>query len=572
MSRDRSTTFGSFYDVRHLMSSNPTQSKPLTVAGIAAPLAALLMLLLVHLRHPLRIGFDQAFYVYAGSLLLQGKSLYVDIVDINPPMISYLSMIPAWLSSVINIPAPLTFSLCIWILSSYCTGMVFIFLAHLRRTPDLLTPAVIATAIPLFNLLMQSTAFETLHLYGQREHLFILGYLPYFCLRFIKLEFAQISMRLSILVGLIAGVFLCLKPYFFLVAIIVETFWLIERKNRRLLLAPETISIAAVAVIYLFHFGFLPSEVNRAYFDGIAAVGLAGYKVYDVPTIYMLNYTSSGAPTLFIISIICTACSLALTRFNQLIPSLCALSLACYFNYLIQSKGWPLHILPLRLTTFCLGAVLCAILLQRALIAWRQRFRSPILLSNFLQKPSKTWMLTILVFACSSLIFFGIVRNEFIVADHELFDLTEIGYHGFAPETDLAKLSGFIRDYSDVGDAVAILNNSTEPAATLLLQLRRKPAGRHIDQAELWYFEYIRDHFPELWKSRFEKLHNEYMDALMSDIVRSQPSLILVRTPMLKVRLEEYGFTKRVLEGRYKKISEFSEFEIYVKQNSKTPL
>ena len=81
-------------------------------------LLALLLVLIFSLRmlvsifaHPLRIGWDPALHLQCAELITMGKIPYVDMFDVNPPLIWYLDTIPAYFSKVWQVPQTLTVNL-----------------------------------------------------------------------------------------------------------------------------------------------------------------------------------------------------------------------------------------------------------------------------------------------------------------------------------------------------------------------------------------------------------------------------------------------------------------------------
>ncbi|MBP9094913.1 hypothetical protein KBI23_28090, partial [bacterium] len=72
------------------------EKKRLKIDQAFAPIltsVALLAVLFVISIHPMRIGFDQAKYMIMADMLWHDKTLYVDIIDLNPPLICYISLI-----------------------------------------------------------------------------------------------------------------------------------------------------------------------------------------------------------------------------------------------------------------------------------------------------------------------------------------------------------------------------------------------------------------------------------------------------------------------------------------------
>ena len=81
-------------------------------------LAALFALSLAHIIYfPLSTSLGSALYLQAGQMLLEGQMPYVDFVDINPPLIIYVSALFAALATLLKMHPITTFLFSVWILS-----------------------------------------------------------------------------------------------------------------------------------------------------------------------------------------------------------------------------------------------------------------------------------------------------------------------------------------------------------------------------------------------------------------------------------------------------------------------
>ena len=69
-------------------------------------MAVLGIVLFTMLRSPLKD--DVAWLLYVARRWMAGRELYVDVVEINPPLIVWISAIPMWLASVLRIDAQYT--------------------------------------------------------------------------------------------------------------------------------------------------------------------------------------------------------------------------------------------------------------------------------------------------------------------------------------------------------------------------------------------------------------------------------------------------------------------------------
>src|ERR1700743_99084 len=77
-----------------------------TAVSVALLLAVLGMILFTTLRSPLKD--DVAWLLYVARRWMAGRELYVDVVEVNPPLIVWISAIPLQLASVLGIDAQFT--------------------------------------------------------------------------------------------------------------------------------------------------------------------------------------------------------------------------------------------------------------------------------------------------------------------------------------------------------------------------------------------------------------------------------------------------------------------------------
>nr|MBP7577278.1 hypothetical protein [Candidatus Obscuribacter sp.] len=60
--------------------------------------------------HPLRIGWDPALHLQCAELIVKGGIPYVDMLDVNPPLIWYLDTLPVLVSEAFKAPVTLVFN------------------------------------------------------------------------------------------------------------------------------------------------------------------------------------------------------------------------------------------------------------------------------------------------------------------------------------------------------------------------------------------------------------------------------------------------------------------------------
>jgi hypothetical protein len=77
-----------------------------TATSLLLLLVVLGIVLFTMMRSPLKD--DIAWLLYVARRWLAGRELYVDVVEVNPPLIVWISAIPIWLAGVLGIDAQYT--------------------------------------------------------------------------------------------------------------------------------------------------------------------------------------------------------------------------------------------------------------------------------------------------------------------------------------------------------------------------------------------------------------------------------------------------------------------------------
>lgn len=159
----------------------------------------------------------------AGRRLLQGEIPYLDFVDTNPPLTSYLSIIPMVFHAA-GLTIQQSFGLFVALLSIYSLTMLLL----LFPAPGYDGRFVrIAFWVLLLFFALSNRAYD----FGQREQLFILLFLPYPLLRWKLFNDDIPSGKLSWIVGIMAGIGCSIKPFFLLFPLLMELYWLLEYRG-----------------------------------------------------------------------------------------------------------------------------------------------------------------------------------------------------------------------------------------------------------------------------------------------------------------------------------------------------
>jgi hypothetical protein len=224
------------------------------------------IVLFTMLRSPLKD--DIAWLLYVARRWLAGRELYVDVVEVNPPLIVWISAIPIWLASVLGIDAQYTaipffvasVLACAWWTASLLRGSGRLFE---DRLPVFAAIGTVLLVVPAGDL-------------GQREHLLVAAILPYLALFARSLDGDRPAPRDALIAGVLAGLGCALKPRYAGVFVVLEGVVVLRGLNpfRAMPLVAGATMLAYAALIALF----CPAYLRRA-----VPLALALYGATDVP-------------------------------------------------------------------------------------------------------------------------------------------------------------------------------------------------------------------------------------------------------------------------------------------------
>jgi hypothetical protein len=311
---------------------------------IAAALAAALAYILFQ---PIRIHHDCAMYLQVAASFLAGRMPYVEVVELNPPLIWYINTIPVLASRLFGAHVIPTFLLCVWFASLASVVATRRTLKATFEESESIQADIVAAVLAIFSAL-------TLwwNLYGQREHLFLLAMFPYLVLRFRRWERGAAGMLPSVATGLLAGVAACLKPHFVAIVLAPEVYWVFRRRSVGPLFRPETFALAGAGFAYLLHFLFVPEPMRSAFFSRWVPLIARGYDSYNMPIQrILLGETISWLPAAACAGVFALEPLRASRawRFAQAAAIVALMSMAMFF---LQQKGFAYHALPARAAAF----------------------------------------------------------------------------------------------------------------------------------------------------------------------------------------------------------------------------
>jgi hypothetical protein len=303
--------------------------------GLAViPLLAVLgFVLFMTLRCPLKD--DIAWLSYVAQEWLSGRQLYVDLIEVNPPMIVWILALPAALSAALGVAAKLVavpfFAACVLGSAGWCAKL-------LRGYGPLgAAPVPLFAAVGMVLLALPGREF------GQREHLLVAAALPYLCIFARSVDRAGTQPVDETIAGILAGIGCALKPQFLLAFAVLEIVGGIYGLQllRRMTISAVVTVLAYIAALLLLY---------PAYFTSAVPLGLALYGASDVGWLQLLN----DSRAVLLGDVVALLLWLAYRR--KITDSALPLTLAVFaagsvLVWLLEGKSWFYHRLPATILT-----------------------------------------------------------------------------------------------------------------------------------------------------------------------------------------------------------------------------
>ncbi len=260
------------------MSSRAIPPTGLSRGWVASAISLILLIsvvgvvLFVALRSPLKD--DIAWLLYVARRWMQGRELYIDVVEVNPPLIIWISAVPLQIARWLSVD------------TRFVVMPVFVaaVLASAWWTARLL-PArggIFAEPLPAFAAIGTALLILPAADLGQREHLLVAAFLPYLVLFTRTLERKPAPWMAYLVAGVLAGLGCALKPRYAAVFLVLECLALM-RGIRPWRVMP--LAAAAAMAVYAAMVAILcPAYLQRA-----VPMALALYGATDVPFFNLLS-------------------------------------------------------------------------------------------------------------------------------------------------------------------------------------------------------------------------------------------------------------------------------------------
>lgn len=325
--------------------------------GVSGFVAALIIAVLIAAACLAHAGWmlqnhDADWMFIAARRMVMGGHYVRDFNEVTPPMI-LIVLAPA--AAVANLTAYPGYP----VFLAYMGLLIAISLLLLRPTLRALLGAN-----PRADLVLVLTAiiltFEPGYEFGQREHVFLVLFLPGL-LWYLARDPGQRLSPHQWTCLILAAAAVMIKPYYLLVPAVLLGLRFIETRSWRVVLETPSIVFAAAAALYL--------AVVLLIFPEYLTEARMQENIYFAWNRWWVTVLEFGRDS---VAALCLAAAIAwLTPFlapvGRVLRRLCVTSLCCVVVVLWQRKGWPYHYLPaLEIAAFALAVAIPALWDRRA--------------------------------------------------------------------------------------------------------------------------------------------------------------------------------------------------------------
>ena len=508
------------------------------------------------LSEPLLLNRDSAMYLQLADMLLEGGLPYLDIVEINPPMIWYLNLIPIGVARLFDLNVIATYKAFVALLTAVATLAARLLLVRARPRPGV-------WEVACFSWACVATMYLGNAVFGQREHLFALIALPYLVLRWVRSTGGEVKGGFAAAVGTAAGVAVCMKPPYFLPLLLVpEVFWLVRHRDWRRAWTPETIALTVAIALFGVHLFVFPAEVWKAFFGRYLGLIASGYGAYDAAWPALFNraewWLSLSAPICAILLVVSLQ---GQTRLAGLARVIAWVGVGGVLLFFLQRKGWAYHTVITRFQAILLVGVVGATLQHNL---------------GRLTRHAQRWLSRPIGRAAFALGAGGLLLTVLGSAGPCVWHTDyryDVGVRG--------PLAAVIRHHSDPGDRVMFLHTEIPPTYPMLTQMDRRPGTRFLPLVTIpFLFRGARPSSSSPLGFELDedarKEENRFLTELRQDVEQGKPQLIFIDARAECVQcppglgIERYLRVRKFLPGAlgdYRKLPREGAFIVYVRRD-----
>ena len=307
-----------------------------------------LFLLQMLIRFPSSLNHDTSWFLTTVEQMQQGKRLYVDLIEVNPPLGIWMIWPIERLSQALGVSDVSVLYAVLFLL----TAASLLWSGRILNQAQTISPKsryVLLSCFAVFLLFYPGAKF------AEREHYLIILFLPWLVLRASAPQQNAVSVAERIAIGVLAAAAVCMKPQSLLAPIAVEALLLAQSRNWRGAFAAENIAAALASCVYVAAVAWFTPE----YMTAMVNLGkLAYYPYYGNPLSVILVYIAPAVIAAALVFFLRQHVSQGSER--KFVEVLLAAALGFIASYLVQNKGFAYQALPAAVVA---GATLAFVLL-----------------------------------------------------------------------------------------------------------------------------------------------------------------------------------------------------------------
>jgi hypothetical protein len=289
----------------------------------------------------LPLNNDLGWQYWVARQLRHGFAFGSDVTEINPPLWFWEAMPASALADRLGIAVTHLAVVMTLARTGIALALTALLLPLRGRAATMAGLSVVTLTLPLF-------------VFAERDHLAVLGVLPYAALLACRAEQRPVSLAVGLAVGLFAAWGFALKPYFALPPLFLEGWLLLRLRRDWRPLRAETLTLAGAAVAY----GLAVTAFAPGWWTHALPLARAAYADFAPPFAWLFE-RQAYLPFWVLAAL---ALALARPRGAQVQAAIVA-ALGFFGCYLLQGKGFPYHALPV---TVMLAAALWMLLCEDA--------------------------------------------------------------------------------------------------------------------------------------------------------------------------------------------------------------
>ena len=436
---------------------------------------------------------DVGWFLWASGRVLDGARLYRDIVDMNPPLIFYFMIPPVWCARLTGLPEVMVFKSFILLTALASLWICARLVRILFHSSSLHIQHFIVFVIAFLFISIPGGNFGFLGpSFGQREHIMGMLFMPFVLTSVSRTLGRPPGLALALVVAVLAGVALAIKPYFLFGWLALEAALLTRSNLLSSIIRVESIVVASLIVLYAaFLLLFTPE-----YFD-IAGKAARVYGAYDASWLELLTHRHF---ILWVMALLMFVFTSSVTEHTLLRRALFFCGTGFLISVFAQHKGWGYHYYPSALFTGTYLAIMVAISMERLAAGRVPRF-----------------LTTNRIVAFTTVILLG-------TASKPMFDSFVETPSGPAEE-----LISIAKTHADHQPLLA-LSTSNLPGFPVVNYSGALWSSRFV---ELWFLPglypgfLLSNHSRYRPRDRMDTIERYFFDAVVEDFVKSKPRILI---------------------------------------------